>query len=587
MKHNFAHRLLRRLHRDQRGAVAVTFLLTSTIMLGGSFGAIDLVRHNVAQGRLQNSLDAAVISAGRNLANRTPTPGTPDADAWRNDAYNFFRSNMPNGYLGSSVSTDDLQIAYEEETSGDYRIGQFVEMSVKGDLPLISTGFLKVTSFGLAASNQALRRTRSDLEVVLVVDSSGSMDTRDPGSSKTRIAHLRDASKLLVEMILGAAEANENSRTFVGVVPFTHVVNVGNNAISRSWLTSGWRNSSYATDVWKGCITEPRPVNNRPIADVAPANNGPNYFRPLYRDRTADVEVSPRNPHTNVNTMAATFTPDPLGHRRPSNINQPNNIGTGNYVVPTRQEVKSGGNNSTTKYYLRLSFLSNPSMCDVSRAASFLSNDATAINNAINSLKAEGGTAVPAGLLWGWRMLHPVWSGQWGGASVDLGDDGSATMPRPPHRDLTKVLILLTDGANSVEGSITSNEGFRYSATYMDTGKNQRTLSGNMTGGVSHAINNHNSLNDSNRELTPAGGDSTSALDTFTRQLCNNIKNPNDAHVPGGIKLYTVAFGPVSDPRLMRDCASNNGFYDSTNVNNLSQAFESIAGDLMELRLTR
>lgn len=587
MRRNSLSRFLRRLLRDQRGGVTLTFLLSTTVLLGGSFGAIDLVRYNVAQGRLQNALDAAAISAGRNLAGRTSSAGISDPEGWRDDAYAFFRSNMPDGFLGSSISTDDLLIEYEAEMSGEYTIGHLVDMSVKGDLPLISTGFMKITSFDLIASNQALRRTRSDLEVVLVVDGSGSMNDVDSGSTKSRMAHLKDASNLLVDMVMGAAEANDNSRTFIGIVPFTHVVNVGNNAVTRDWLTpgpSGWRDSPYVADVWNGCITEPRPVNNRPIANVAPANNGPGHFRPLYRARTADLQITSNYPHSNANTLAATFTPDDLGYRMPSNMNLPTNVDTGNYVVPVRRT--SGF--FFTSYYLRLSFLTNPGTCDTRRQVSFLNRSAASIKADIASLYAEGGTAVPAGLLWGWRMLHPAWSGQWGGPTVDLGDDGSVSMPRPPHRDLTKVMILLTDGANRVLGNLNTDEGFTYSVSYRDTGGTTRTLNNRtMSGSISHGIIDHNSLNDTTSDLTPAGGYDTAALDTFTRQLCTNIKNPDDPHIPGGIKMYTIALGPASDAGLMRQCASANGFYDSTNVNDLSAAFESIAGDLMELRLTR
>ncbi len=571
----------RRKRRGQRGSVAVTSILFLTLIIGGSLGAIDLARHNIAQQRLSNALDAAVISAGRNLGNYDPQSDDYVNEDWVNDAHAFFYANMPQSFLGTRFPEDAVTIEYETlRNEGDvrHRIGQQISMSAHAKLPLLSTGYLGVTSMGLAAENQALRRNRSDLEVVLVMDNSGSMDTVDKGSGKTRMAHLKDAANLLVDMVLGAAEANENTRTFIGTVPFTHVVNVGNNEITRNWLTRGtpgWRASFYVKDVWKGCITEPRPYG-RPLADVAHADNLPGNFRPLYQERSSLLRVS-HEPHRNATTLAATFTPSNEGYWLPNNIEQPG----GPYKVPTRYD----------RNHLMLYYLTNPGMCNDSLKSQFLTDDIDELKDSIEKMYAEGGTAVPAGLLWGWRMLHPAWSGHWGGPTVELEDGGSATMPRPPHRDLTKVLILLTDGANSVAGGITTDEGFRYSVTYRDSSGQWRTLNNRTIGYdqrvTNHLINNHNSLNDTDRNLTPTGRDSTADLDAYTELLCDNIKNPDDAHIPGGIKIYTVALGPASDAGLMKNCASSNGFYNAQNVNNLTQAFASIAGDLMELRLTK
>src|SRR5690606_4676270 len=128
-------------------------------------------------GRLQAALDGATLSAGRNLANLTPEPGVQEGGQWQADAFQYFRANFPEGYFGSQIQPEDMVISYAEEfdATGTYLTGQQIQMTVEGNLPLISTGFLKVTSFDIKASNQALRRTRSDLEVVMALDNTGSM----------------------------------------------------------------------------------------------------------------------------------------------------------------------------------------------------------------------------------------------------------------------------------------------------------------------------------------------------------------------------------------------------------------------------
>src|SRR5690606_1769821 len=56
------------------------------------------------------------------------------------------------------------------------------------------------------------------------------------------------------------------------------------------------------------------------------------------------------------------------------------------------------------------------------------------------AMEPYGGTGVPVGLQWAWRMLHPNWQGAW----------GVADMPRDPEREsLSKVIVLLSDGENA------------------------------------------------------------------------------------------------------------------------------------------
>ena len=557
--------------QNQRGSVAVTFLVLSTVMIGGALGAIDLARYNSAQLRLSNALDAAIISAGRNLGNYTPVDGEIKDDQWADDAYDFFHANMSHAYqatkcprrLAAPLRRNTQRGTYD--TASDSKFPCRCMRTCHCSAP--ATWVL--TSLRLSAQNEAIRRNRSDLEVVLVLDNSGSMNA-------SRMRLLRDASNLLVDMILGAAEANDNTRTFIGLVPFTHVVNVGNNAVTRDWLTAGWRSSPFVADnLWSGCITEPRPVYGRPSAQITTPGNGPGHFRPLRLERQQSVTVLNRYQSLR-NPPETDFIPQHAGHRVPVSDDFPG----GPYQRPIRLNSRQ----------LRMYFQTNPGMCDSDRETIFLTQKSQALTHAINKMRGEGGTLIPAGLLWGWRMLHPSWNGHWGGPTVQLEEGPPVSMPRPPHRDLTKVLILLTDGANSATGNITSSESFSYKLEYQYT-QNGRAYWGNQSaygiGALNHPISNNNSLNDRNTELTPDGGWNTWSLNAYTQQLCNNIKNPDDPDIPGGIKLYTVAFSDDSDASLMKTCASSNGYHSAQDVNKLSAIFASIAGDLMELRLTK
>ncbi len=608
-----------RLHRRrERGSVTVTALLFLTIIIGGSLGAIDLARHNAAQLRLNNALDAAVISAGRNLANYTPVNGLIEDEQWVEDARAFFRANMPDGYLGSTVRTRDVDVRYSEQRGGlnnRYLIAQTVNMSATGELPLLSTGYMGITSMSLNSENEAIRRNRSDLEVVLVLDNTGSM------REQNRLSTLKTASKDLIGTVLGAADLG-SSRAFVGLVPFDHVVNVGNNEFTRQWLRPPFNNHPFVTSGnWNGCIAEPRP-GDRTEADITQPGMQPGNFVPL----ASEITLSP------IQVLGVN-----------SAKSNPPNIPADARIVPESTSVTLSDNavgppsvvRVSNQDRLEVSFFLNPSYCPRNRTVQFLTDDQRRLETAVDAMVEEGHTAIPTGILWGWRMLDPGWSGSWSNQTVELADGSVSSMPRPPHRDLNKVMVLLTDGANIVQDftsiaqtqrnadyrlnfvyeqsstervstnhssrssceaaghsweviffffgrcyqTITTNT--RANASYTETGQ---TLADTRSGNARDRDPRMTSLHLGSESINPYGTITNERhLDRLTLDLCANVKRQ-------GIQIYTVALGntiPTAVRNMMMSCASPNGFYDSRNTSDLPIVFASIAGALMELRLTK
>ena len=74
----------------------------------------------------------------------------------------------------------------------------------------------------------------------------------------------------------------------------------------------------------------------------------------------------------------------------------------------------------------------------------------------------------------------------------------------------------------------------------------------------------------------------TSALDSRLSLLCENIKAKD-------IELYTIRVEVRSgDSALLRNCATaNDYFYDVQNSSTLTQVFQSIAGQIAALHLSR
>ncbi|HXE19742.1 MAG TPA: TadE/TadG family type IV pilus assembly protein, partial [Castellaniella sp.] len=291
--------LFGRLLRDQRGVIALTFAVTFSVMLGSSLMALDFVRYNVAQARIQNALDTAVISAGRKLANYQSTgPGYDPGQAWRDDATAYFKANVPDKFLGVAIPAGALTIDYGEDRvnaggqtsdSGQFLSAQRISMSVTGTLPLMSTGFVRETGLEIDAQNWAVRRVRNDLELVLALDNTGSMN--DPASStSTKIQVLRDSATQLINTVMAASAAggqtDGTSGAYIGLVPFTDSVNVGGIASSPGWLNGATpAQKNYIQSLWTGCIVEPGPASggNWTAANPLPATllSPASLFKPM------------------------------------------------------------------------------------------------------------------------------------------------------------------------------------------------------------------------------------------------------------------------------------------------------------------
>jgi len=587
------HRPRFNLFRNERGAVTVMFLLSSGLVLGASFGAMDLVRYNVVQGRLQYALDGATLSAGRNLANLTPKPGTVEADQWKSDAFQYFRTNLPDGYMGSSILPEDLKINYSEEMSGagNYVTGQFIDMDAKGILPLLSTGFFHIASFDVQASNRAVRRTRTDLEVVMALDNTGSM--ADEGKLDT----LKTAARELSDTILGASAASGTpDRVYIGLVPFADTVNVGNTANTRQWLDYPPAQTYFMEHYWKGCIVEPRTDKwggtNLPAKIWTPLAD----FQPLHLTIRTPVDRAALN----------------LAENNPSGVYE--RIAPATALEAQPRSFDANGDTYDRRVWARRSSstsfdvysAANPSNCDESRATHFLNNDLDSIHAAIDDMHAKGNTLIPTGLLWAWRMLHPSWRGTPGWGNPD--------MPRDPDpKILSKVIVLLTDGQNQPPDKFgvdqKSERDFAYGMTYdvqsctdsaqtnCSTALTARTYLQPVFNAAKDQQAPMNSLKmrdpfstDTDNTLNPSIGwgsntsISTTTVDNYLKNLCEIVKNDGN-----GIKIYTVTLGTVGSATetLMNDCSTGAGyFYNATTVSDLPEVFKSIAGALTELRLT-
>ena len=156
-----------------------------------------------------------------------------------------------------------------------------------------------------------------------------------------------------------------------------------------------------------------------------------------------------------------------------------------------------------------------------------LSENRAALLAKAESMQAAGWTYIPEGLAWGWKVLSPKLPFSEGIAYSDP--------------DWQKVLVLMTDGANTVKWTWSSGQP------------------------------------------SAQKGVSSSFGDSKTKVLCNSIKNSD-------IIIYTVAFQVSSSNtrKMLEGCASNSSnYFDAKNNAELVAAFAKIGGDINNLRLSK
>ncbi len=170
MHRNLPHRSEAR----QRGQVLIIVGLSLAVLIGAVGLAVDSGRAYGVKARLNAAVDAAAIAAARALSEGA------DDNARRANAVavgeRFFQMNYPDGFLGSTPSAPTITAVHE--ASGYWR----VNASATANMP---TTFMRVlagdTVVAPSAAGEAIRR---DLDVMLVMDVSGSLSASDLSTLK-------------------------------------------------------------------------------------------------------------------------------------------------------------------------------------------------------------------------------------------------------------------------------------------------------------------------------------------------------------------------------------------------------------------
>src|SRR5688572_12371902 len=194
----------------ERGAVAPLVGVAMILLVAAVGVAIDIGRGQVAQSKLQYSLDAAGLAAGAVVGQ------TLDSDDLKPEAEKYLRSNFAGETIDASITDFDLELSDDNSK---------VTLQATATLP---TTFMRVfghKKIDVAARSEITRETKG-LEVAMVLDLTGSMNDAAGGGDPTdKIVSLRAAAKDLIGILFGSNATVDD--LWIGIVPFASSVNVG------------------------------------------------------------------------------------------------------------------------------------------------------------------------------------------------------------------------------------------------------------------------------------------------------------------------------------------------------------------------
>lgn len=190
---------LAKLARDTRGVSAVAFAISFAVLTPMALSVFDVYQSTEQRGKLQDALDAAALYAAKSTA--TDTPGV--------------------SVIGTKALNANLQLIHGATLTSS----NFTLVSTAGDNKVVAQAQVALPAFAPLAFthqpvtvNAEVTRPGNNLEVALVLDTTGSM-------GGTRIANLKTAANQLIDLVVSDQQSPYYSK--VAIVPYSSSVNPG------------------------------------------------------------------------------------------------------------------------------------------------------------------------------------------------------------------------------------------------------------------------------------------------------------------------------------------------------------------------
>ena len=529
----------RGLKADQRGASAVVFTLAFAMLAPVGIGIFDVYVSTQQHAKLQDALDAATLYAARSNA----------------------QDNTSIDAAGDKALAANLQlITGATLNSSSFSLsGSKVVAQAQVTLPAFAPTVFQHTPLVV---HSEVQRGLDKLEVALVLDNTGSMVLN--GSPK--LSTLKTQANILIDkLVAGAASSSDPTPLRLALVPFSNTVRIQGNTSVASYNTSshtgtgipswvdgrgqahelGGRGRLFQTlgtdrftmlknlgstwgQTWAGCVeTRMQPYD---VSETPPSASDPDtLFIPYFWPDEPDSNISGGSQFNDYIKDSYTSTTNFLLHEKSEA-----KYGPGSYPQTRHTGTFSGLGGMTYTY--------GPNAGCVLQPMIRLTTDSASVKTAITNMTAIGETNIPLGLMWGWHTLTP---------NAPLADGLAYNTPH-----LKKIIILMTDGENTNYDNGDGNASY-----YSGIGYVWQALTGITA-----------SMSSSQR---------TQQLDNRLSTLCTNIK-------ARGIIIYTIRVEVTSgSSSLLQNCATTpDKFFDVTDVSALGAAFDAIAADITNLRIS-
>lgn len=479
--------------RCNKGGVLIFAAIALLMMVIASGLAIDISRMETAKVELYGCLDTAGLAA---LAKMGTKPASISLKDWViENVRSYFLADCRTNYMQTSAvtftfSSNPTGLNPHAGTPNNININLSPNNSVltldarlneqTEFMPVVGIRTVQITG------HSVVRRSTGGLELALVLDNTGSMGEAVQGGTVTA----RNPAKITaIKCALAGDAATRNGTCEAG------------NLVTFGLLDLLF--SSVNTNLYVGLITFSDMVNVG--ATQAP---GSNFISNWNAHGVSDCVDARSGSSTLEPGLSLDIADDP-----------PNGS-------PFKALSNTGNDNCPAAFHP-------------------MTTSENVLINQIKRMTSRGNTMIQLGFAWGWRMLSPNWTGLWGSTPTYTapGTTTAQLLPLPYNtKGMTKVVILMTDGDNTVPNDLKVNNAYENSSS------------------------------------PPT---SVSRLRTLTLQACTAMKNK-------GIVIYTIGFGKPGtiDTSLLKSCATAgsqpHSFIAPTNAE-LEADFNAIGGQLTNL----
>lgn len=369
---------------DESGAILPLFGLSVLVVVGMVGLAVDSARLWSARSHLQSSVDAAILAVARQTALQ------PSADI--EEVFGkYLAASKPEG---TGITYQSSQVA---------KAGSVISATVQIDVQNYFMGLIGQDSSQVVVNSSA-EFGIDNVELVMALDNTGSM-------AGAKIDSLKSAARSLVDQLENSAP--DPSKIRIGLVPFAKYVNVGMEHRNAAWIDVP---ADYSERVPTYCEdTYPNAVKSNCRMVTGTCNNDGVPYSCSWEECDWDYG-QPVNVCYPESSNAVTWSGCVYSRAYPLNVRDTD--------YSTRIPGKMGSSCSSKIVPL--------------------TTDMMTVRDAIDDMTANDKTYIPAGLMWGWRVLSS-------------GQPFSEGQPVSPN--VRKFLVLMTDGANTASPNSTGHDG--------------------------------------------------------------------------------------------------------------------------------